>query len=300
MQIAYGYRIDMVCDHRTPVITMLDVHPDRAGDRVTLDLPQVTALATGETLDASMIYTDQFGNLCRRIMAPAGGFSIRADGVIRDSGLPDQADLLAEHVPPERLPHETLVYLLGSRYCETDLLVQEAWSRFGHIAGGHAKVKAICDFTHGHIRFDYNSARSTRSAHDAFREGVGVCRDYAHLALTLCRCLNIPARYCTGYLGEIGVPPDPNPGDFSGWFEAFVGGRWWTFDARHNKARIGRIVMARGRDATDVPILNSFGAHVLQHFEVITYALPDADAHADGTTGAKPWMPPPMIQTPAA
>ena len=251
-------------------------------------------------LDASAVYTDQFGNICRRITAPAGGLSIRADGIIRDSGLPDQADLLAEHVPPERLPHDTLVYLLGSRYCETDLLAQEAWSRFGYIEGGDAKVKAICDFTHNHIRFDYNAARSTRSAYDAFREGIGVCRDYAHLALTLCRCMNIPARYCTGYLGDIGVPPDPNPGDFSGWFEAFVGGRWWTFDARHNKPRIGRIVMARGRDATDVPILNSFGSHILRHFEVITYALPEEGANADGSPAAKPWIPAPMIQSPAA
>jgi transglutaminase-like putative cysteine protease len=300
MQIAYGYRIDIVTDQPTPVIAMLDLHPERAVDAVVANGPRVTALSTGDEIDAQGTYRDQFGNICRRIVAPAGGFSIQTDGIVRDTGHPDQVDPLAEQVAPELLPHETLVYLLGSRYCETDLLSQEAWSRFGHFQGGHARVQAICDFTHRHIRFDYTAARATRSAHDAFREGVGVCRDYAHLALTLCRCLNIPARYCTGYLGDIGVPADPAPGDFSGWFEAFIGGRWWTFDARHNTPRIGRILIARGRDATDVPIFNSFGAHSLRHFEVFTHALPEEGPLAVNHETVRALGTTPMIQTPAA
>lgn len=270
MHIRYGFRIDAVCAVPTPMITMLDVHPDRRPDITQPDDPAVISLANGEPVGASPTYIDQFGNICRRVVAPAGGISIRASGVIHDGGFPDPADPLADALPPEKLPPETLVYLLGSRYCETDHLSAHAWSMFGSIHGGWNKVRAVCDYVHRLIRFDYQSARATRTAFEAFNERVGVCRDYAHLALTLCRCLNIPARYCTGYLGDIGVTVDPAPGDFSGWFEVYLGGQWWTFDARHNVPRIGRIVIARGRDATDVPIINSFGLHHLAHFEVVT------------------------------
>ncbi len=275
MQIRYGYVIELVCESETTVITMLDVHPDCRHDITSPDEPVATALGSGERVDATDTYHDQFGNICRRIIVPAGGFTIRADGTIHDAGFADAVDPDADVVAPGQLPHDTLVYTLGSRYCETDQLSDHAWGMFGQIHGGWSKVQAICDYVHRHIRFDYQAARSTRTALDAFNERVGVCRDYAHLALTLCRCLNIPARYCTGYLGDIGVERDPAPGDFSGWFEAFLDGRWWTFDARHNVPRIGRILIARGRDAADVPILNSFGAHGLSRFEVVTEEVLD-------------------------
>ena len=174
----------------------------------------------------------------------------------------------------QELPNEVLVYLLGSRYCETDRFSGIAWQMFGHIAPGWGRVQAILDYVHGRIRFDYQTARPTKTAWDAYSEGEGVCRDFAHLAITLCRCMNIPARYTTGYLGDIGVPISPDPMDFSGWFEVFLGGVWYTADARHNKPRIGRIIMARGRDATDVAITTTFGPASLSKFTVWTDELP--------------------------
>lgn len=286
MQIRFGYRIDLVCDQATPLIAMLDVHPERRPNLIVPDRLSVRALATGENVSTFSSYRDTFGNICRRTMVPAGGATFQASGTIHDSGRREAVPPDTPCAPPERLPPDTLVYLLGSRYCETDLLMQEAWSMFGPIRGGRSRVQAICDFVHGHIRFDYDSARSTRTAFQAYEEGVGVCRDYAHLALTLCRCLNIPARYCTGYLGDIGVPPNPAPGDFSGWFEVYLDGAWWTFDARHNEPRIGRILIARGRDATDVPILNTFGAHSLTRFDVVTEEIAAASARPRRTETA--------------
>ena len=171
----------------------------------------------------------------------------------------------------EKLPDDSIGYLLGSRYCETDHLGDIAWQNFGHIEGGWARVQAICDYVHNRLSFGYGYARSTRTAAQAYEERVGVCRDFAHLAIALCRCVNIPARYVNGYLGDIGVPADPAPMDFSAWFEAFIDGKWFTFDARHNIPRTGRIVIARGRDATDVPLLHSFGPHALKLFKVWTY-----------------------------
>ncbi len=194
----------------------------------------------------------QFDNCCTRILAPPGRTTIQTRFDIYDTGLPDAVDWDAEQHRVEDLPSEMLVFLLGSRYCETDRLTDTAWSLFGHVAPGWGRVQAICDFVHGHIKFNYQDARSTRTAWEGYQERRGVCRDFAHLAVAFCRCMNIPARYCTGYLGDIGVPPPDAPGDFSAWFEAYLGGRWYTFDARHNFPRIGRILMARGRDATDV------------------------------------------------
>jgi transglutaminase-like putative cysteine protease len=135
-------------------------------------------------------------------------------------------------------------------------------------------VQAVCDFVHRHITFGYPFARPTRTASEAFSERQGVCRDFAHLAITLCRCLNIPARYCTGYLGDIRVPPDDSPMDFAGWFEAYLGGNWYTFDARNNTPRIGHVLIARGRDAADVAISLTFGPNVLEGFRVRAYELP--------------------------
>ena len=211
-------------------------------------------------------YRDGFGNWCTRIVAPAGDTRIFAEGIVRDTGLPDEVVPSAQQHAIEDLPEETLVYLLGSRYCETDRLLSEAWRLFGHTQPGWPRVQAICDFVHQHIKFGYQFARRTKSAWEAYSEGAGVCRDYAHLAVTFCRCMNIPARYCTGYLPDIGVPPVPDPMDFAGWFEAFLGGRWYTFDARNLVPRIGRVLIARGRDASDVAIATTFGPNVLKKF----------------------------------
>ena len=270
MLIKFGYQIEISCNAMTPLIAMVDVHPAFASNIVRQGAPIARAASTGAAVEEVHSYTDQFGNICRRMIAPAGGLILMAEGIYRDSGQPDAVNVSAPAVLPEHLPDEVLVFLLGSRYCETDEMSQFAWNNFGHISGGWHKVQAVCDFVHSHLRFDYALARNTRSAAQGFAEKVGVCRDFAHLAITLCRSLNIPARYCTGYLGDIGVPAVPDPMDFSAWFEVFLGGKWWTFDARHNIPRIGRIVMARGRDATDVPIINSFGTHYLRRFEVIT------------------------------
>ena len=200
------------------------------------------------------------------------------DFVINDSGKPDAVAPRAVQHPLEQLPVDTLFYLLGSRYCEPDRFIQLAWAKFGTAPKGWPLVQAICDYVHGHIEFGYAHASPTKSAWQAHEEGRGVCRDFAHLAITLCRCMNIPARYCTGYLGDIGVPPDETAMDFSAWFEVYLGDRWYTFDARHNVPRIGRILMARGRDATDVAISTSFGLNTLAGFKVHTDEVPEIAA----------------------
>jgi len=215
-------------------------------------------------------YRDGFGNWCSRIVAPAGRVQLRADGLVRDSGLPDVAVPSANQLRVEDLPAETLVYLLGSRYCETDQLSDTAWKLFEKTQPGWGRVQAICDFVHNHISFGYEHARSTMTAFDVFTEGKGVCRDFAHLAIAFCRCMNIPARYCTGYLGDIGVPPPYATMDFAGWFEAYLDGRWYTFDPRNNVPRIGRVLIAQGRDASDVPITLTFGPNTLVSFKVWT------------------------------
>jgi transglutaminase-like putative cysteine protease len=219
---------------------------------------------------AARDYVDTFGNTCTRIVAPAGLIEIRNDFLIADSGLPDEASFGARQLEIAELPDEVLIYLLGSRYCDTQKLSDLAWSQFSAVPPGWQRVQAICDYVHDRISFGYHHARCDRTAFEGHQERIGVCRDFAHLAVTLCRCMNIPARYCTGYLGDIGVPPDPAPMDFSAWFEVYLDGRWFTFDARHNHPRIGRIVMARGRDAADVAISTNFGVVQLARFSVIT------------------------------
>ena len=215
-------------------------------------------------------YVDGFGNRCARVLAPAGRFTLWDDAVVEDSGLPDEVAPGAVQHRVEDLPAEVLPYLLASRYCEVDRLSDIAWELFGRTPEGWGRVQAICDWVHNHVTFGYQYARSTKSAFDVFEEGRGVCRDFTHLALTLCRCMNVPARYATGYLGDIGVPPSDSPMDFSGWFEVYLGGRWYSMDARHNTPRIGRIVMARGRDAVDVALTTSFGTTRLSKFVVWT------------------------------
>jgi transglutaminase-like putative cysteine protease len=268
VKIRIGYDMSYECPQPTPMILMLNIHHSRVSDVVIPD-----HLMTEPAIPVTA-YRDGFGNWCSRIVAPAGITRIFADGVVRDSGQVDEVAPDAQQAAVENLPEETLVYLLGSRYCETDRLTEEAWRLFGNTLPGWARVQAICDFVHNHIRFGYQFARRTKSAWEAYNERAGVCRDYAHLALTFCRCMNIPARYCTGYLGDIGVPPVPDPMDFAGWFDAYLGGRWYTFDARNNTPRIGRVLIARGRDASDVAIATTFGPNVLRSFLVRTDEIP--------------------------
>ncbi|WP_439497193.1 transglutaminase-like domain-containing protein [Bosea sp. (in: a-proteobacteria)] len=297
MQIRYGYRIELTCPHELPLITMLDVHPSRRHDLVRPDAMVVTSLLDPSVTVPVEHYLDQFGNICRRLVAPAGGVMLQSEGLVHDSGEPEPVNPAAREMPPSRLPQEALVYLLGSRYCETDTLSDRAWSLFGHLPQGWARVQAIVDFVHNHLTFGYEFARNTRTAAEAFDERIGVCRDFAHLAVALCRCLNIPARYCNGYLGDIGVPKNPAPMDFNAWFEVFLGGRWYTFDARHNEPRIGRIVIARGRDATDVAMLSSFGAHILQRFEVMTEEVEEAVSAKPEMIASRLWDAEPAIMT---
>ncbi len=266
MKIQLGFDLTYQCVDWTPMILMLNVHPSRALDLI---IPDWLRIAPPRAITP---YIDGFGNKCVRLLAPPGELRVACDTVIVDSGKPDPVDRAAQEHAVANLPHDTLVYLLGSRYCETDMMMEKAWALFGGAAPGWHRVQAICDFVHRHITFGYQYADATRGAARAFAEQRGVCRDFTHLAVTFCRCLNIPARYCTGYLGDIGVPPDPAPMDFSAWFEAFVGGRWFTFDARHNVPRIGRVLIGRGRDAADVAISTTFGANVLKSFSVITRA----------------------------
>lgn len=220
-------------------------------------------------------FRDAFGNICTRIVAQPGLIEIKNEFLISDSGLPDEVNYQAEQWPVGDLPDEAMIYLLGSRYCDTQKLSDQAWSMFGGIPGGWQRVQAICDYVHERIEFGYHHARCDRTASEGHEERIGVCRDFAHLAVTLCRCMNIPARYCTGYLGDIGVPKDPAPMDFSAWFEVFLAGRWYTFDARHNHPRIGRIAIARGRDAADVAISTAFGSAALMRFAVVTEEASD-------------------------
>jgi transglutaminase-like putative cysteine protease len=264
MDIRYGFDIALDLAQPTTLLAMMDVHSDfRRG------VVEETGLELEPIIPAER-FVDDNGNVVRRLSAPAGTASLRLQGVFRADGRPDEVDPAAEAGPLSGLPPNTLPFLRPSRYCETELLSDLAWANFGSITGGWARVQAICDFVHQRLRFSYPEARPTRTASDALTEGVGVCRDFTHLAVALCRCLNIPARYCNGYLGDIGVPPDPAPMDFNAWFEAFLGDRWFTFDARHNQPRIGRILIARGRDAADIPMIATFGSHRLTRFTVVT------------------------------
>jgi transglutaminase-like putative cysteine protease len=263
MQIRLGYELVYQFPQPTPVILVLNVHESRAGDLVAPDRIAVTPSLTVTS------YRDTFGNSCSRILAPKGRTSITADAVVRDSGLVDRIVPGAPQLPVENLPEEALVFLLASRYCETDRLLETAWRVFAGSPMGWGRVQAICDFVHGHVAFGYEHASPNKSAWEVFTERKGVCRDYAHLAIALCRCMNIPARYCTGYLGDIGVPV-AGAMDFSAWFEAYLGGQWYTFDPRNNIPRIGRVLIARGRDAADVAITTTFGPNTLESFRVWT------------------------------
>lgn len=269
MKIRVGFEISYGTSAATPMIIMLSIHPSRISDIVGKEKiwtePDVPI----------RFYRDSFGNICGRLTAPAGGITLFGDALVRDSGQPDPVNPEAEQHAIEDLPDDVLLYLMPSRYCETDRLTATAWERFKNTKPGWERVQAINDFVHAHIKFDYLKAHPSKTAFDVYEERTGVCRDFAHLAVALNRCMNIPARYVTGYLGDIGVPADPAPMDFSGWYEVYLSGRWWTFDARHNKPRIGRILMGTGRDAADVALTTNFGALQLQKFFVRTDEVQD-------------------------
>jgi len=267
MQIRVGFEMIFDCPQPTPMIFNLNVHYTRVSDLVGRDNlvfdPPVPLAG----------YRDGFGNWCTRIVAPTGGLRVSSDALLNDSGLHDPYVPDAQEVPVADLPDVALVFLVGSRYCETDRLSQTAWDLFGQGPTGWGRVQAICDYVHRHITFDYQRASNTRTALEAFDERVGVCRDFTHLAVAFCRAMNIPARYCTGYLGDIGIPPQDDPMDFAAWMEVFLDGRWHTFDPRNNTPRIGRVLIARGRDAADVALSNSFGPSMLTGFTVWTDAV---------------------------
>ena len=273
MKIRAGYDIAFQCSQAVPMVLMLTTHPtSRDGDIVS---DQSMVFSPG--VDAKDFF-DPYGNICTRLIAPPGLLEVRSDFVMEDSGQPDKVCPSAKQCDVGALLSEALPFLLASRYCDTEKLSNLAWSLFGGIQGGWERAQAICDYAHDRIEFGYRHARGDRTASESHEERRGVCRDFAHLAVTLSRCMNIPARYCTGYLGDIGVPIDPAPMDFSAWYEVFLDGRWFTFDARHNQPRIGRIVIARGRDAADVAISTAFGPAQLVRFKVITDELKDVES----------------------
>jgi len=271
--IHVGYDIGLEFASPTPLLLLLDIHTARRRDVIFEDELNAPDIVVERGLDL-------YGNRAKRLTAPAGPLKLSYRAVARDTGLVDDAPLDAREVPVADLPNYAMHFLGGSRYCETDELAPIAWQLFGHIKPGYGRVKAICDFVQNHIHFDYQAARATRSAFAAYNERTGVCRDFTHLAITFCRCLNIPACYVNGYLGDIGVPPDPAPMDFSAWFEAYIDHRWVTFDARHNVPRAGRIVIARGRDAADVAMITSFGQHKLTQFNIVAEEVAPKRAEA--------------------
>ena len=264
MLIRAGYDIGFMATQKVPLLANLSVHASRNKDLrtaqrifTTPDVPQYD-------------YVDSFGNICTRLTIPEGGITISCGFVIEDSFAPDPVVPHARQVALSELPDQAMLFLLASRYCETDRLTETAWQQFGHVPQGWTLVQEIVSYVHNHIRFDYMSARPTKTAWDVYQERVGVCRDFAHLAITLCRCMNIPARYCTGYLGDMDLPAIVGDMDFSAWFEAYLDGQWYVFDARHNFPRRGRILMARGRDAADAALTTTFGPVTLTRFDIYT------------------------------
>ena len=274
MLIRLGYDIRFRGTAEVPFITMLNVHPSRQKDLREPDFLQTDPQVRVEQ------YTDPFGNTCSRFLAPPGDVKFYSSTLIEDSGEPDPVHFGAQQAPILELPPEVLRYLIASRYCEVDLLSDMAIGLFGNTQPGWPRVQAIVQFVHNHVMFGYQFARPTKTAMETYREQQGVCRDFQHLAITFCRCMNIPARYATGYLGDIGVPSSPAPMDFSAWFEVFLENRWWTFDARHNRPRIGRVLMAVGRDAADVALTTTFGTTVMTGFSVVTNEVQPVPAAA--------------------
>ena len=264
MHLRLGFDIQFELPYPAAIIAMLHVHPSREADLLLPDRFEVDpALPIRE-------YIDSFGNRCSRLFAPAGPLRFVHTTEIRNVDTPDEIDLYAPETPVQDLPDEVLQFLLNSRYCEVDRLSGVALDLFGGMTPGWSRVQAVISWVHRTVQFGYSFARPTKTALDVYTERTGVCRDFQHLAITLCRALNVPARYATGYLGDFGVPPSASPMDFSAWFEVYLGGRWWTCDARHNRSRLGRVLMATGRDASDVALTTSFGIANLRHFTVVS------------------------------
>jgi transglutaminase-like putative cysteine protease len=271
MLIRLGYDIQFAIPAPVAMVALLHVYPTRAADLHEPDTLNIDPAIPVEQ------YLDSFGNRCSRFLAPQGNLRLWSSTVIEDPGVPDPVPLDARQVPIDQLPADTLQYLLSSRYCEVDRLSNIATDLFGDMSPGWVRVQAICNWVHAKVLFGYHFARSNKTALDVYTERQGVCRDFQHLAITFCRCMNIPARYATGYLGDIGVPRSETPMDFSAWFEVYLEDRWWTFDARHNIPRIARVLMAVGRDASDVALTTSFGASLLTQFTVVTDEIPVPD-----------------------
>jgi transglutaminase-like putative cysteine protease len=291
MRIRLGCEMRYAFPYPVPMVVMLNVHPSRAGA-----LEEPDALRTEPPVPVE-IYRDGFGNLCGRLTAPAGSFTIGTDAVIRDDGKPDPAHPDAEQHAVEALPPETIVFLLPSRYCESDLLADTAWQLFGGIAPGWKRVQAVCDFVHAHIAFGYEFAHRDRTAVDAYAGGRGVCRDFTHLAVAFCRALNIPTRYCTGYVSFLGEP-EPHPaGDFAAWMEVYLGGRWHVFDPRNNSPRVGRVMVAYGRDAADVPLTHTFGPNPLVGFRVWADEVDQTERSEVATLTPEEPLPPQSMTT---
>ena len=276
MRIRIGHEMTIQTPQDTPLICLTTPETARQRDYV---FPEDFTTTPSVPVQS---YVDRFGNICRRMMAPAGVFTIYSDITVNDPGTRDEADLNAAEWPVEALPTEVLGFLTASRYVETDLVSDEAWRLFGNIAPGWNRVQYIVDHVNGSLVFDYKLASQFRTAASARNDGVAVCRDFAHLALAYLRALNIPARYVNGYVGDIGVPPAAAAMDFAAWIEVFLGGKWWTFDPRNNERRIGRVVVARGLDAADVPLINTFGPHALTGFRVWCFPVDDQGNELDG------------------
>jgi len=264
IRLRLGYEFVYTFPQPVPMILMVTVHYSRASDMIVPDH------LTSEPVVNVTTFRDGFGNLCSRFLAPAGRIRIMSSAIVKDNGLPDVVFPYALQCTVQDLPEDVLIFLRGSRYCETDLLSPVAWQLFGHSQRGWPLVQAICDSVHNHITFDYQKARATRTAWEAYNERSGVCRDFAHLAIAFCRCMNIPARYCTGYLGDTGTLPPYGVPDFAAWMEVYLGGVWYIFDPRNNVPRIGRVLIARGRDAADVAIATTFGPNTLESFRIWT------------------------------
>ena len=271
MRLRVGYEFKYSFPQPTPCILTLNLHHSRNGD---LEFPDHIVVTPSTPLSG---YRDGYGNWCSRIVAPAGPVRISTSAVVRDSGQRDPVAPGARQVPVENLPDDVLIFLLASRFCESDKLLDMSWQLFGKEKPGWARVQAICDFVHDRIAFSYQSARPTRTAAEAYQEGIGVCRDYAHLAIAFCRALNIPARYCTGYLGDVGTQPPYPPGDFAAWLEVYLDGYWYTFDPRNNTPRASRVLIARGRDAADVAMVTTFGPNTLEAFHVWCDEIPKVE-----------------------
>lgn len=276
MRIRIGHEMTVQVPQDTPLISLTTPEAARHRDYVQPEDARTTPSVPVQS------YVDRFGNICRRMVAPAGEFILFSDITIDDPGTRDEADVNAPEWPVEALPTEVLGFLTASRYVETDLVSNEAWALFGHVAPGWNRVQHIVDHVNGSMVFDYKLASQFRTAASARNDGVAVCRDFAHLTLAYLRALNIPARYVNGYVGDIGVPKADAPMDFAAWIEVFLGGKWWTFDPRNNERRIGRVVVARGLDAADVPLINTFGPHTLTGFRVWCHPVDEMGNELDG------------------